>query len=249
MAEQADAADLNSAAREGVRVRISAPAPSAPGSCASSVRPCWRLPPGMRESRGALSALAVVRGSFQGDGKRKTGRDMRPVASRSPTESEPRADRAEKAGKASGHEHESRNGDHGNEGENECIFRETLSFLAVRAREHIASFRKRRLALVATSSGRFFECSKGPTIRESSKDRHITARRSRNFRTAANVTAALGDRARGIQTGARPPTPGPTFPRLMGGAEAAAARDALWMLVLIVGPSLAGSGAGDRDDA
>jgi hypothetical protein len=161
----------------------------------------------MREPRGALSALTVVRRSFQGDEKRKTGRDRRPVASRSPAESEPRADRAKKAGKASGHEHESRNGDHGNEGENECIFRETLSFLAVKAREHIASFRKRRLALVATSSGRLPECSKGPTIRESSKDRRITARRSRNFGTAANVTAAPG-------------RPGPRYPN--GRAPAAA---------------------------
>jgi hypothetical protein len=43
--------------------------------------------------------------------------------------------------------------DHGNERENECIFRETLSFLAMKDQLHSASFRRRRLAFVATSGG------------------------------------------------------------------------------------------------
>src|ERR1035437_10231653 len=47
-------------------------------------------------------------------------------------------------------EHESKNGENGNDRDDESVLRETLSFLAVKDQEHVASFRKRRLAFVAT---------------------------------------------------------------------------------------------------
>jgi len=43
-------------------------------------------------------------------------------------------------------EHETENGENGNDRDDESVFRETLSFLAVKVQEHAASFPKRRLA-------------------------------------------------------------------------------------------------------
>jgi hypothetical protein len=58
--------------------------------------------------------------------------------------------RTEKTGEITADEHESKNGHDGDDREDESVFRETLSFPAVKDQEHTASFRKRRLAVVAT---------------------------------------------------------------------------------------------------
>jgi len=47
-------------------------------------------------------------------------------------------------------EHDTCNRDDGDEREDECVLRETLSFPAAKAEEHDASFLWRRLAFVAT---------------------------------------------------------------------------------------------------
>jgi hypothetical protein len=60
------------------------------------------------------------------------------------------ANKAKKRVETSADEQKSGDGENCDDGENESVLRETLSFLAVKAQEHDASFRKRRLAFVAT---------------------------------------------------------------------------------------------------
>ena len=57
---------------------------------------------------------------------------------------------AQKVGQVSADEHKSEYGEDCDERKDKSVFRETLSFLAVKDEEHGASFRKRRLAFVAT---------------------------------------------------------------------------------------------------
>jgi hypothetical protein len=53
--------------------------------------------------------------------------------------------------KISANEHETENGEYGDDRDDECVLRETLSFLTVKEQEHTASFRKRRLAFVVAA--------------------------------------------------------------------------------------------------
>jgi hypothetical protein len=73
--------------------------------------------------------------------KRKTGRLSGPSFD-SPDASESCADAAQERLKVSADEDKRGNGDDCDEREDECVFRETLSFLAVKDQEHDASFRK-----------------------------------------------------------------------------------------------------------
>ena len=83
-------------------------------------------------------------------GKKRTGRIRGPSSRFAGVPSDSVADHAEEPGEASADEDETNNGDDCDEGKNECVLRETLSFLAVKVEKHGASFRKRRLAFVAT---------------------------------------------------------------------------------------------------
>ena len=69
---------------------------------------------------------------------------------RFPRFSEALANQAQELVEVPTDEHESEDSENGNDGKNESVFRETLSFLAVKDEEHVASFHRRRLAFVAT---------------------------------------------------------------------------------------------------
>jgi hypothetical protein len=89
---------------------------------------------------------------------------MRPVSFQSPVSSERFANHAERGIELSTEEYESGDGENRDERKNECVLREALSYVAVKGREHNASFRRRRLAFVATSGGRFSDMARYLTV-------------------------------------------------------------------------------------
>jgi hypothetical protein len=110
----------------------------------------------MPDDRGCLRPLG--KGGIRGPGsgrhgspiQRKGGPLPRPAFSIAQLALERVSHLAYKVREIRADKHESEYGHDGDDRKDESIFRETLSFLAVKDQEHSASFRKRRLAFVAT---------------------------------------------------------------------------------------------------